>query len=167
MQSHVQSTPRTQSTNDVRRDPGVANAVWRQLEADKAAAEEAKKKAIEEIKRRDAELSRAAQRQQAAEAAARALAQQRARDQAEREELRRQQEAARIREAEAKAERERAAAALLQMRREEEKKKREEERIQQKLRNLGVCVQGFPWIKQSSGYRCAGGFHFIPDFQLR
>ncbi|KAG2057924.1 P-loop containing nucleoside triphosphate hydrolase protein [Suillus hirtellus] len=166
-QSPVQSTPRPQSTNDVRRDPGVANTVWRQLEADKAAAEEAKKKAIEEIKRRDAELSRAAQRQQAAEAAARALAQQRARDQAEREELRRQQEAARIREAEAKAERERAAAALLQMRREEEKKKREEERIQQKLRNFGVCVQGYAWIKQSSGYRCAGGFHFIPDFQLR
>jgi hypothetical protein len=53
------------------------------------------------------------------------------------------------------------------MRWEEEQKRREEERIQQKLRNLGVCVQGYPWIKQPSGYRCAGGFHFIHDSQLR
>lgn len=164
MQLPVQGTPQSQSTNDVQRDPGVSDAVWRQLEADKAAAQEAKRKAIEEMKRRDAGLSRAAQRQQAAEAAARALAQAKARDQ---EELRRQQEAARIQEAQAKAERERIAAALSQMRREQEKKRREEERIQQKLRNLGVCVQGYPWTKQTSGYRCAGGRHFIHDSQLR
>ncbi|KAG2138479.1 P-loop containing nucleoside triphosphate hydrolase protein [Suillus clintonianus] len=163
----TQGSPQPQSTNNVQRDLGVSDAVWRQLEADKAAAEEAKKKAIEEAKLRNAELSRAAQRQQAAEAAARALAAQKARDQAEQEELWRQQEAARLRELEAKAERERAAAALFQMRREQERKKREEERIQQKLRNLGVCVQGYPWIKQLSGYRCAGGSHFIHDSQLR
>lgn len=163
----TQGTPQPQSIDGVQRDPGIADAIWRKLEADKAAAQEAKRKAIEEIKRRDAELSRAAQRQRAAEAAARALAQQRARDQAEQEEIRRQQEAARIREAEAKAARERAAAALAQMRREEEKKRREEERMQQKLRNLGVCMQGFQWIKQASGYRCAGGYHFISDSQLR
>lgn len=167
MQLPVQGTPQPQSTNDVQRDPGIADAVWRQLEADKAAAQEAKRKAIEEIKRRDAELSRAAQRQQAAEAAARALAQQKAQDQAEQESLRRQQEAARIREAEAKAARERAAAALSQMRQEQEKKKREEAMIQQKLRNLGVCVQGYQWIKNPSGYRCAGGYHFIHNSQLR
>ncbi|KAG0696167.1 P-loop containing nucleoside triphosphate hydrolase protein [Suillus ampliporus] len=157
-------TQRTQpqTTNDILRDPGIADAVWRQLEADKAAALEARRKEIEEAKRRDAELSRAAARQRAAEAAARALAEQirRARDQAEQEELRRQQEVTRRREAEAKAARERAAAAL-------GRRKREEERIQQKLRSLGVCVQGYPWIKQGSGYRCAGGYHFIPDFQLR
>ncbi|KAG2151638.1 P-loop containing nucleoside triphosphate hydrolase protein [Suillus bovinus] len=167
MQLPVQSAPQPQSTNDVQRDPGVADAVWKRLEADKAAAQEAKRKAIEEIKRRDAELSRAAQRQQAAEAAARALAQQKARDQAEQEELRRQQEAIRIQEAEAKAARERAAVALCQMRLEQERKKREEEKIQQKLRNLGVCVRGYQWIKQPSGYRCAGGSHFIHDSQLR
>jgi hypothetical protein len=167
VQLPTQGTPQPQSIDGVQRDPGIADAIWRQLEADKAAAQEAKRKAIEEIKRRNAELSRAAQRQQAAEAAARALAQQRARDQAEQEEIRRQQEAARIREAEAKAARERAAAALAQMRRDQEKKRREEERMQQKLRNLGVCMQGFPWIKQPSGYRCAGGAHFIHDSQLR
>ncbi|KAG1717605.1 P-loop containing nucleoside triphosphate hydrolase protein [Suillus lakei] len=156
----IQGNPQPQSTNDDQRDPGIADAVWRQLEADKAATQEAKKKAIEEIKKRDAELSRAAQRQQAAEAAARALAQQKARDQAEQEEIRRKQEAARIREAKAKAERRELLLHSLNC-------KREEERIQQKLRNLGVCVQGYQWIKQTSGYRCAGGWHFIHDSQLR
>ena len=67
-----------------------------------------------------------------------------------------------------KAERERAAAALKQIRQEQERKKREEERIQQKLRNLGVCIQGYQWIRQpTGGYHCAGGFHFVFDIQLR
>jgi hypothetical protein len=128
---------------------------------------EAERTAIEEKKKRDAELSRVAARQRAVEAAAKALAEKRARDQAEQEEIRRQQEAIRIRQAEVRAERERAAAALRQAREEQARKQREEERIQQKLRNLGVCVQGYQWIKQASGYRCAGGAHFISDSQLR
>jgi len=86
-------------------------------------------------------------------------------DQATHEAYRRQQEAVRIQEAKEKAERERAAAVLLVQERAREK--REEARVQQKLRNLGVCVQGFQWIKQPSGYRCAGGSHFISDSQLR
>ena len=54
---------------------------------------------------------------------------------------------------------------------EEERKKREAEKrkeqaAQQKLRNLGVCVAGFRWIKQAGGYRCAGGAHFVTDAQL-
>ncbi|KAG0697519.1 P-loop containing nucleoside triphosphate hydrolase protein [Suillus ampliporus] len=148
--------------------PRVTDAVWKQLEAGKAAALEARRKAIEEIKRRDAELRRAAARQQAEEAAARALAEhiKRARDQAEQEKLRRQQEAARRREAEAKAATEKAAAALARVRKEQEKTKREEERMQQKLRNLGVCVRGYQWIKEASGYRCEGGSHFIYNSQL-
>ena len=103
-----------------------------------------------------------------AQAAVKALANKRAQDQAEQEELMRQQEAIRIREAEVRAEMERAAAALRQIREEQARKKREEERIQQKLRNLGVCVQGYAWVKQpSGGYRCAGGAHFVSDVQLR
>ncbi|KAG1725637.1 cbbX-like protein [Suillus paluster] len=164
----TQST-QPRSANGVQRDPGIADAIWRRLEADKAAALEAQRKAIEEVKRREAELSSAAAMQRAAEAAGRALAEQiqRARDQAEQEELMRQKEAIQRRAAEMQAAMERAAAALVRMRQEQERKKREEERIQQKLRNLGVCVQGYAWIKQASGYRCAGGYHFISDSQLR
>ncbi|KAJ8582705.1 hypothetical protein M405DRAFT_749833, partial [Rhizopogon salebrosus TDB-379] len=87
--------------------------------------------------RRDAELSRAAARLRDVEAE-RSLSEKQARlgDEAEQEELSRQQE------------------------------KSEEERIQQKLRNLGVCGQDYHWIKQSSGYRCAGGSHFVSDSKL-
>ncbi|OJA15476.1 hypothetical protein AZE42_06348 [Rhizopogon vesiculosus] len=166
----TQSTPRHQPINNIngiQRDPGIADVVWGQLQVEKAAAREAERRAIEETKRRDTELRRVAERQRAVEAAARALGDKRARDQAEQEELRRQQEAVRIREAQVRAEMERAAAALNQIRQEQAKKKREEERVQQKLRNLGVCVQGYPWIKEPFGYRCAGGAHFISDSQLR
>jgi hypothetical protein len=34
------------------------------------------------------------------------------------------------------------------------------------LRQMGVCVAGFRWIKQASGYRCAGGTHYISNSQL-
>jgi hypothetical protein len=170
-QSPAQNTPRSQPVQDihsVQRDPGIPDFVWGQLQRDKAAAREAERISIEETRRRSDELIRVSERQRAIEAAAKALANKRAQDQAEQEELMRQQEAIRIREAEVRAERERAAAALRQIREEQARKKREEEVIQQKLRNLGVCVQGYAWVKQpSGGYRCAGGSHFVSDIQLR
>ncbi|KAG1804050.1 P-loop containing nucleoside triphosphate hydrolase protein [Suillus subaureus] len=43
MQLPVQGTPQPQSTNNVQRDPGIADVIWRQLEADKAAAAGGKK----------------------------------------------------------------------------------------------------------------------------
>ncbi|KAG1880018.1 hypothetical protein F4604DRAFT_1954013 [Suillus subluteus] len=55
-----------------------------------------------------------------------------------------QMEAARVQELEAKAAREKALAAL---------KKQEE-------------VESYAWIKQSQGYQCAGGGHFISNDQL-
>jgi hypothetical protein len=124
--------------------------------------------AILETEKRDAELSRAAARPEDVEAATRFLSKKQARlgDEAEQEELRRQQEATRTREEEAHADMGRAAAALRQICGNQATKKSDEERIQQKLMNLGVCGQNYPWIKQSSGYRCAGGSHFISDSEL-
>lgn len=46
------------------------------------------------------------------------------------------------------------------------KEKEEEEKKQQKLRQMAVCVQGYQWIKQAGGYRCAGGSHFVSESQL-
>jgi len=43
---------------------------------------------------------------------------------------------------------------------------RRDQVAQKKLREMGVCVAGYQWIKQSGGYRCAGGSHFITDGQL-
>ena len=102
------------------------------------------------------------------EAEARSLAEKQARlgDEAE-QELSFRQEATRTREKETHIDMERTATALRQICEGRAKKKSEEERIQQKLKNLGVCGQDYPWIKQSSGsYRCADGSHVVSDFEL-
>ncbi|KAJ5476608.1 hypothetical protein N7475_002337 [Penicillium sp. IBT 31633x] len=44
--------------------------------------------------------------------------------------------------------------------------RRKEEADQRKLRTMEICVEGFQWIKQSGGYRCAGGNHWVLDAQL-
>ncbi|RAH47333.1 P-loop containing nucleoside triphosphate hydrolase protein [Aspergillus brunneoviolaceus CBS 621.78] len=47
-----------------------------------------------------------------------------------------------------------------------EERRKQEEAAQQKLQEMGVCPVGFRWIKQATGYRCAGGSHFVPSAQL-
>ena len=108
---------------------------------------------IAEKKRREAE--RAAQ----AEAAARDMVVKQAL-QRQREELERQEQAAR-------AERQRLLDVYRAKKAEEDKKKQEQVRIKTKLRTMGVCVQGFQWIQQPGGYRCAGGAHWVTNSQLK
>lgn len=156
-----------QTHDQVQRDPGVDDACWKRLQADKAAAEAAEKDAAEELRQRNIAQQNALNELRAAEAAARKLAQKKAtNDNAANEELMRQREAARIRELEAKAAREKALAALKKAQEEEVRRRREEAQVQQKLRQMGVCVAGFRWIRQSDGYRCAGGSHFVSNAQL-
>ncbi|KAK6852240.1 hypothetical protein PG995_012365 [Apiospora arundinis] len=50
---------------------------------------------------------------------------------------------------------------------EEERRRKEEEAFKQKLKQMGVCPAGFSWIKQDSGYRCAGGSHFVSEAAMR
>ncbi|KAG1870831.1 P-loop containing nucleoside triphosphate hydrolase protein [Suillus subluteus] len=160
------TTVSSQTNDQVQRDPGVDDATWTRLQADKAAAETAEKDAAEELRKRNIAQLNALNKLRAAEAAAQKLAQIIANDNAANEQLMRQREAARIRALEAKAARENALAALKKKQEEEERRKREEARVQQKLRQMGVCVAGFNWIKQSQGYRCAGGTHFMSNDQL-
>lgn len=198
------------------RDRGVSNAIWSQLQADKAAEEERRRRAREEEQRLQEELERTAREERRAETFARALENTRrraeeerarlaemerqaaearrreaqvraARDRAaaelrrkqEEEERRRREEAARRlaeferqaaearrRQEEARAARERAAAELMKRRQQEAERMRKIEEAQRRLRMMGVCVQGFPWIRQSSGWRCAGGMHYVSDGQL-
>ncbi|GKZ94891.1 hypothetical protein AnigIFM59636_008622 [Aspergillus niger] len=55
---------------------------------------------------------------------------------------------------------------LAQKRVEIEERKKKEEEAQRKLREMGVCPVGYRWIPQASGYRCAGGSHFVSSAQL-
>ena len=131
---------------DAKRDPGVSDAVWEQLERDKHAmvAKERAYRVLQEEKRQ--EEQRIEELKRAEKAAA---------DEEER----------RVREAE------RIAAQLERRRREEEiaaierEREREKER-QKRLRMLSLCSMGYMWIKQSGGYRCAGGYHWLDDAAL-
>ncbi|KAH6953007.1 P-loop containing nucleoside triphosphate hydrolase protein [Fusarium avenaceum] len=37
---------------------------------------------------------------------------------------------------------------------------------QKKLMSLGICPAGFQWTKQSGGYRCGGGAHWLSDDEI-
>jgi hypothetical protein len=150
------------------RDPGVSDAIWNQLQADKRAEEAAREIAEAAIRRALEEEQRAVAEQEERDRALAELLEneQRARDDAERLELMRLREQARLRAAAAREERARKEAALKAQREAEAAARKEEQRVQAKIREMGVCVAGFRWIKQASGYRCAGGYHFLSNAEL-
>jgi hypothetical protein len=51
--------------------------------------------------------------------------------------------------------------------RELEEKLRREAMEQAKLAQMGVCPMGYNWIRQSGGYRCAGGSHWVSDGEMK
>ena len=85
---------------------------------------------------------------------------------AARQEAQRKREDLARKEQAARAARQKLSDILKAKRVEEEKKRREEATVQTALRNMGVCVQGYQWVKNPHGYRCRGGAHFISNAQL-
>lgn len=130
----------------VERDPGVSDAVWEQLERDKhafVAREREYKLRLEEQQKQEQKIKDLIRAEKAAA------------DDKERREAEQRRIAAEL-------ERRRRDAELAAI---EEQRKRERQ-AQRKLRELGPCPAGYRWIKQSVGYRCAGGSHFLGDAQL-
>ena len=39
--------------------------------------------------------------------------------------------------------------------------------IQDKIKKIGKCSQGYIWFQVGGGWRCAGGSHFVSDAELR
>ncbi|KAJ7756425.1 P-loop containing nucleoside triphosphate hydrolase protein [Mycena maculata] len=154
------------------RDAGVSDAVWQQLQADIRAAQAEKKRREEAIQKAEQSLREAAAREQERVAEAQRLEAEaqrleaQARDQAAKDEMKRKLEEIRIAECLAREERERRARELEAQRKAQELERKREAKAQAALRNMGVCVAGFRWIKQTGGYRCAGGSHFVGDAQL-
>ncbi|KAJ3782150.1 P-loop containing nucleoside triphosphate hydrolase protein [Lentinula aff. detonsa] len=146
---------------DPKRDAGVSDAVWHQLQIDQRAADE-KAQQITKLERQAQEMKEQGMKDAAQAALLKQQAKVNADDAAKLMEFKRQQEEMRLRALRAQAERRKLEDAL-EARKEEEMK---EARAQRKLRSLGVCVAGYRWIKQSDGYRCAGGAHFVYNAAL-
>ncbi|KAF7312269.1 hypothetical protein MIND_00239900 [Mycena indigotica] len=154
--------------HDTRRDAGVSDAVWNQLQADKEAEESARKEREAAILEAQKELQAAEEREARRKeelAEAERLATQ-AREQRERDELKRKMELLRLQELLERREKERRLQELERRRMEEQQERQKEAKAQAALRTMGVCVAGYRWIKQASGYRCAGGSHFVSNAQL-
>ena len=148
------------------RDAGVSDAIWAQLQADKKAAELYAKRQKRMIRDRQqvAKAAEVAEKKLAAEA--KALQKIQAKNEHEASELQRKREEAKIKELEARAERERIQKEFERRRKAEEERKKQEAKVQAKLRKIGICPMGFSWIKQSGGYRCSAGSHWVNDAQL-
>ncbi|KAF9042770.1 P-loop containing nucleoside triphosphate hydrolase protein [Hymenopellis radicata] len=150
------------------RDPGVTDDIWNQLQADKKKAAEAVKAMEAAVQAAERAKVDAAKKEEKERKAANKLASDiaKAQDVLKKDRLRQKREACQRREAKAKREREKQEAELKRRQERLEKQRKEEIRVQTRLRQMGVCVAGFVWIKQAGGYRCAGGTHFASNAQL-
>ena len=132
-------------TKVVKREPGVSDEIWGQLQLDKQAAtqREAKLKSLRDVL---ALITREATNSEARIS----------KDSKDAESLRLRLE-------------------LCQQKRErqtkdlekEERKEKEEKKTQNRLSTMGRCPVGYKWIKETDGYRCAGGSHAVSWDELR
>ena len=145
------------------RDAGVSDATWHRLQHDAALAH-GKEQEYAQLVAHESALREAAkiadEKDAAAEAAAAASKADVDNEAKRRHEEERLSNERRRRAWEAEIE------ALRRKREEKEMERRKEQEAQKKLREMGVCPVGFPWIKQAGGYRCAGGSHWVGDGQL-
>jgi DNA polymerase III delta prime subunit len=164
----IASQPPQVVKNDYR-DTGVSDEVWNKLQADKKAQQILEARLKEEVEIKTQQLSAF---KVAEEKATRTLETFQPESEAPRLknsemlERKRKLEEARLAELNAQAARMEAEKALLKAQEEQKEQKRKEEKAQRMLREMGVCAAGFRWIKQNSGYRCAGGSHFVTNEQL-
>ncbi|GBG64793.1 hypothetical protein CBR_g46749 [Chara braunii] len=127
------------------RDDGVTDQVWGEIQQ-AILREEAVRAAV----KRQEEMAKQAEME------ARRLEELARRLKEEEEENRKQQEAEEAaRRAREKAEKERREAERLEMVRQKE------EQVLKKIQQMGVCCMGYRWLKVDSGYRCAGGSHYM------
>lgn len=138
------------------RDDGVSDEIWAQLQRDKQVARAASLRLNQEIAKFEQELK-------AAELQLEVLRQAEEANRAQTDELKRQLEQERIAKLHQKLSRERAEVELERALKRAKEERQHEMKAQRKLRQMGVCVAGFNWVKQGGGYRCTGGTHFISD----
>lgn len=145
------------------RENDVPDDVWQQLEKDKAAADASERdyvRSIQEQTKRKEECNNIKMEEDKI-----IHEQKEAEQQANEEEMKRLEQERIRRELQRRKEED----DLEKIRRHNEEVKRQrqvEQQVQKNLQKMGVCPVGFRWIKQQSGYRCAGGSHFVTNAQL-
>jgi hypothetical protein len=143
------------------RDAGVTDVVWMQLQRDRE-AQKAKEEELRQLQEEEEAVRLELQRaeQEAADAARQAAAED---DERQKRLQQRIQRARDLALAAARAEMEQ----VLKAREAARQAQLLEQKRQAQLQRMGVCVAGYAWIKQSGGYRCAGGSHVVSDAQLQ
>lgn len=157
--------PTQMSEASDQRDIGVTDAIWDQLQADKASQELAQSSIDNAVAVAEEENRLAAAKAAALAKEVELLAARKARDE-ELQELKRRHEEARLKELAGRRAKEEAEERLRKIREDAERRRKEESQVQTKLRDMGVCIAGYRWIKQNGGYRCAGGSHFVSNSEL-
>lgn len=143
------------------RDAGVSNADWQALERAKPEAAQRDAKYAAAVKEAEEALFAYEMEQEE-------LREKERRMEAEQTAARRALYEKKVREQQEELERARQRAEQLRRKQEDlEAARRAEVVIQAKLQRLGVCVQGYAWIKMEGGYRCRGGSHWVSDSELR
>ncbi|KAJ5633374.1 hypothetical protein N7490_009713 [Penicillium lividum] len=146
------------------RDTGVTDEDWNQLLKDKAAAEQNEKNYLGMKKKEDEQQMELLRLKEAEDKAAEAAEEAR---QQQDEELSKHLEQERLR-LEFERRKKEAIARELEIKRQASVDARQKEQaVQVKLRSMGVCVQGYRWIKSHGGYRCAGGSQWVSDAELQ
>ncbi|KAH7014058.1 P-loop containing nucleoside triphosphate hydrolase protein [Macrophomina phaseolina] len=154
-----------------RRDPGVSDATWKQLQVDMATDEAVRKNSLDTVASLNRDLEPLQEREAASSKEMRKLQESamevsQDRDEEELQNRKRAQEEERLQNLAIKRARQEVEERLKKAQEEEERRRQEEAKVQKKLRDMGVCPMGYRWIKQSSGYRCAGGSHFVSNAQI-
>ena len=159
-----------QLINSSPRDLGVSDETWQQLQANIAANEASTKSLQESIAAQEQNVEDFKEKEIRGEQNLGKLQEiimetsHASKD--EINDLKCKHEEERLRNLTVKRAKEAAEESLRKIQEEEARRRQGEARVQKKLREMGVCPAGFRWVKEQSGYRCAGGAHFVPNDQL-
>lgn len=160
--------PSTAPANETKRDSGITDAIWEQLQCDKQAAkkkEEQYQKLIQTIADAANDTRTLQQKEQVSEQAFEKAIEYN-RDHFLIQEAKRLREEARLQHEMERRAQEELLAELESQRKAEEQERKREAKAQQQLKSMGICPMGYRWINQSGGYRCSAGGHFVTDSEL-
>lgn len=149
------------------REDSVPNETWAQLQADKAAEVEAQQQRTETLNIAAESARVKAHEEAAAEREFQCLLPSTTKkddgDNADNEEFQSRIEQMRTKALTLKQAKDVAEKHWQHLREEDRARRKEVNKVQEKLRRIGNCEMGYPWIKQSGGWRCGGGTHFVSD----